>query len=254
MTKQATNCLSLIKSYLAENYSPKEYLLMNDRFTIKSVKKIAHKPTVKPIIQPLIAPTKLKEIKNEKKALPKPLSKKSPSSKPRTTNHRDPLELNQVKELVAILAPSLKIHDTPPPCTAHKSLEASRQEKEISPIPIFITKKEAEHLPFLTNIALAISTYIAPSKVIDITPFEKNYKQLLEMEEIQCIIAPDTLFLPGNKLLSFYKETPQRMLKKLGNKPLLLLTDLLLYYKSPLLKASLWKILLQNLKPYKVNE
>jgi hypothetical protein len=69
----------------------------------------------------------------------------------------------------------------------------------------------------------------------------------LTSSELKLVIICDHTLWQLQNLRHFYKETPAQNYRQLGDKHLLMLPDLSLYLKDPLLKRSLWKALCQTI-------
>ena len=102
---------------------------------------------------------------------------------------------------------------------------------------------------FVYEIAKAISITFTFSSVLNLSEVEKEnrWETFLSAQNLKLIIIPDMLLWTTPRLLSFYKEVPGNTLRKLGSVPVLLLPDLSLYRKDPLLKRSLWNVICQML-------
>ena len=184
-------------------------------------------------------------------AAPKPLAVKKPAPRPKPEPVPEPkIELqpikkqdaipNDAKSLIASLG--VPVLDHPPSDSRAKRIKNSWKQRQVA-IAILVDKMDGPIKNLLLNIARAIDTLIAPCKVIATTRHEQEntWDIFLSAQELKHIIAPDTI-LTGN-LLKHLHEVPGQNKRLLGDKPLLLLPDLTLYLKDPLLKASLWKTL-----------
>ncbi|MCP5510055.1 MAG: hypothetical protein H7A39_06590 [Chlamydiales bacterium] len=150
------------------------------------------------------------------------------------------LPTTDMKSLIAALG--IPIIDEPPSDSRAKRIKNAWKQRQVN-VAILVDKVEGPVRTLLLNIARAIDTLIAPCKVITTTRHEQEntWDIFLASDELKHIIAPDTI-LTGN-LLKHLHELPEQNKRTLGNKPLILLPDLTLYLKDPLLKASLWKTL-----------
>lgn len=146
-----------------------------------------------------------------------------------------------VRKILKEIAPELYLHDQPLSDYKAKRIKEAWKEKRGTPaIPILF--QGMQYRKFVEKIAKAIDTVYGSCRLVEITA-GKKWDDFLESDGLKLIIAPD-LFIFGNKeLLSFYQETQQQKIRKLGNIPLLLLPDLSLYFKDPYLKRSLWNVI-----------
>lgn len=123
-------------------------------------------------------------------------------------------------------------------------------------VPIFSTQEMTPFLPLLHNIAKAISASFAPSKVIHIDTVEKKdvWDTLLDSHYIKLILCPDVILWSSKALMKHYKQQPLKTIQKLGDIDLILLPELSLYLKDPMLKQALWNMLSQYFEQTKKNE
>ena len=141
----------------------------------------------------------------------------------------------------------ISLIDTPPDTRA-KRIQNKWKQRTMT-IAILVDRAEGPERALLLNIAKAIDTLIAPCRIIMAARFEaeNTWDIFLNASELKHIIAPDTV-LTGN-LRKHLRTSNDNAHRHLADKPLLLLPDLSLYLKDPLLKASLWKLLCQTLSP-----
>lgn len=183
--------------------------------------------------------------------VPKQEPVKKPAPRPKPEPAPEPkIELQPIKKQESIPSDAkslisslgIPILDNPPSDSRAKRIKNSWKQRQVA-IAILIDKVDGPVKNLLLNIARSIDTLIAPCKVIVTTRHEQEntWDIFLSAQELKHIIAPDTI-LTGN-LLKHLHEIPGKNKRLLGDKPLLLLPDLTLYLKDPLLKASLWKTL-----------
>jgi hypothetical protein len=112
------------------------------------------------------------------------------------------------------------------------------------PVVIILAFNDQEpQLTFLTQIARAISLRLAPAQVRLTSQLEKenNLTKLWASTETRLIIAPDYGLYSQTQLMQYYRQDPQQGKHYLNQIPLLLLSDLSLYFKDPQLKSLLWR-------------
>lgn len=138
--------------------------------------------------------------------------------------------------------PHLFIHESiPNDREAKLKKNAWKITSRLIDIPIFTSQEMHKYLPFLKNLAKAIDYTFAPSRVIEIDHLERKnvWQTLLNPQYIRCILCPDLVLWASPHLASYYHQKEGC----LGEIPVMLLPDLKLYLKDPLLKRSLWQML-----------
>lgn len=148
------------------------------------------------------------------------------------------------------IAPTVNLHKAPPSDEeAKKSLVSSRVRAGAPKILLISSSHYAKFHPLLSSIARAIDTRLGSCKLVDVAKLDAQEKwdALLASTTLRLVICPDQLLFSHPKMLSHYQEIPQKKLRTLGDKTLLLLPDPSLYMKDPLLKRSLWTVLCKTL-------
>ena len=225
------------------------YLQLIDQTLAYIQERLPRKETL-----PLPPTPKLSPPRPKAPEAPPPKVEKKPEPKKETTLELHPpmrltqTESHRMKAVLNSIAPELFLHEAPLPDDKAKRIKNAWNEKSLVPeIPILF--QGTHYRSFLENLAKAISLTFAPSRVIEMTSFEKEKKWdiFLESPKLKFILCPDHLIFSSKELLPFYKENPGQKTRFLGNIPLLLLPDLSLYFKDPYLKRSLWNVLCQTL-------
>lgn len=163
-----------------------------------------------------------------------------------------PLFLDQIKKKIIETDPTLSFHTKPPDdAKARKVKEEWREKREIPLLPILT--HTTRYLPFLKNLAKAISFTFLSCRVLEITSFEKEKKWDLffSSSHVSLVLLSDQTLWESKELLLNYKENPQKKERFLASFPLILLPDLSLYEKDPYLKRSLWNLLCQTIEKIK---
>lgn len=207
-----------------------ETYVLGDLPAVPAQKKVEKKepPPVKAI------PKKLVQT-----ATPITLSKKK---EPKVEAYQD------IRSVIKDLAPGLYLHEGPPSDEkATQVKHAWKSQMDIPKIPLLVNRQVGTYLPFLQEIAKAIERYFGSSKLIDLDLATKDVTSFLQTPDMQCVILPDMLLWTSPPLLTQYKETRGNATKFLGEVPVILLPDLSLYKKDPLLKRSLWNVLCKML-------
>ena len=171
-----------------------------------------------------------------------------------------PVGLKPLKVEKEILPPSdiaAKFHRLFPGVFLHNEIPSDKKAREVKngwkiksrliDVPIFASREQEAFLPLLTNIAKAIDASFAPSRVIQIEAIEAKdvWETLLDPNYIRLILCPDVILWSSKGLVNHYKQQPLKSIQKLGEIDLILLPDLSLYLKDPLLKQALYNMLSQ---------
>jgi hypothetical protein len=186
------------------------------------VKKMEQKPIISP--KQKQPPVELKPLKVEKELTP-PAGMHAQFRKlfPNLFLHKDPLDDRKAKQIK----------------------NGWKIKSRLIDVPIFATKELTPYLPLLNNIAKAIDASFVPSRVIQIEAIESKdvWDTLLDPNYIKLILCPDVILWSSKALLNHYKQQPLKSIQKLGQIDLIVLPDLSLYIKDPLLKQALWNML-----------
>jgi len=158
--------------------------------------------------------------------------------------------LNSLRALFAKIAPECAIlEEIPNDAIAKKIANRWKTKNQIAPITLLCYHENNEQRLLLEEIVKALDVYFGPAKLLVADQIEKanDWKTFLSAEDLKLVIACDYTLWQLQNLRPFYKETPAQNHRQLGDKPLLMLPDLSLYLKDPLLKRSLWKALCQTI-------
>ncbi len=199
---------------------------------------------------------------------PKPLTSRSPRKEPSLENTKTPLlgktpspkialefpasvkpdSFAELHQKMRKIAPGVHFYDFPLDDKQAKSVKnAWRRHQSLPQYPILYSKELEPWGGILKNIAQAIDLYFGTSKPVKIEDFEEggSWQDFFSLQNLKLIIIPDMALFNTKHLITHYKEIPSSGLHYLDNYPALLLPDLSLYYKDPMLKKSLWNILCQ---------
>lgn len=102
---------------------------------------------------------------------------------------------------------------------------------------------------FLKNVTKAITSLLAPAKLIDAGRFEqeKKWELFLSSSPLKLIVAPDFSVWKSTSLAMLYKEIPATGERFLGKTPVLTMLPTASYLKNPDLKRQLWTNLVSQL-------
>lgn len=139
--------------------------------------------------------------------------------------------------------------EIPNDAIAKKIATRWKTRNQTAPISILSFHEQPKQKALLLEITKAIDIYFGPARLIEADPIEKEkqWDTFLTDPNLKVIIACDYTLWQLENLMRSYKENSFEQTRMLGNIPLLLLPDLSLYLKDPLLKRSLWKGLCQKL-------
>ena len=151
--------------------------------------------------------------------------------------------------LMSALFPKIDLLQAPPCDTIAKQRKQSWKANASAPaVAIFLDHPKDR--PFFQSVAKAITTCLAPAKIVSVHALEKRdqWELFLKAKPLRLTLIPDATLFATKKLLRYYREFPQEKLRFLGDVPLLLLPDPALYLKDPLLKRSLWHLIEKALR------
>jgi hypothetical protein len=205
----------------------------------------------KPIsVLPVSLPIPIPEASPLSKAAPPPIKQEIPAPPVESLPIPSSSDFQLVGKLVSRLFPHIVLLDQiPSDAHAKRSSLRWKTRNQIAPISILSFQEEPKQRALLQEIAKAIDIYFGPAKLIEAEAIEKDkqWEIFLSSEGLKWIIACDYTLWQLSDLIRFYKENPVAQVRVLGTIPLLLLPDLSLYLKDPMLKRSLWKSLCQKL-------
>ncbi|MCC6127594.1 MAG: hypothetical protein IT584_00100, partial [Chlamydiae bacterium] len=196
--------------------------------------------TLKPVL-PL--PKKKEEIAPPaaSKALP-PLPEEKPAA------IEDPFL--DVRKIWAKIQPNVPIlEEVPSDEIAKKIAQRWKTKNAVAEISILSYHEPPLQKALLEEIASAINILLAPAQIVQAEPIEKErqWETFLSTKSLKLAIACDYTLWQLGDLMQHYRENPTQKTRKLGSIPVLLLPDLSLYLKDPLLKRSLWKAICQTI-------
>jgi hypothetical protein len=179
-----------------------------------------------------------------------PHSSKAPSFSLQKPQAAAKLLDEDIRKTFTKIAPHLLASCPIPSDEKARHIKNGWKEKHAIPV-IPILASEQASLPFLTNVAQAITLHFFPARVLLLKDLEKQglLPSLLDSKHVKLIISPDVTLWNCKELMKHYQEIPQQKQRFLKNTPLLLLPDPSLYLKDPSLKRSLWNLLCHLLKP-----
>lgn len=243
MQSELKDLVTSFKSYLEEEFARGDFVFGDLPDLSSIIPQKATRPKPRPLPLPVEMPPPSPLTKAVQKETPEPIALEVLAPRPIPSN--SPWE-----KLLLKIDPSLKLYQEPLSDRLAQKIKNSWKEKSLAPeIALFVSRDLIKHKLFLKNLCQAIALSKAPCRLVPVEPLEKESKweNFLAAKQLRLILCPDELLfaLPG--LLAHYKEIPQKHLRTLGTIPLLLLPNLSLYARDPLLKRSLWNVICQSL-------
>lgn len=157
-----------------------------------------------------------------------------------------------LRTIVTEKLPHVRLLDRLPDDTEAKRLaNAWTQEKKIPQVMILSFDEPPKQQAFLANIAKALEAHGIDAQVATATKLEREneWQKLLQSKELKLVVAGSSGFHSLPQLQKHYREGAKQGRHYLGDRLLLLLSDISYYLKEPALKPSLWaalKALLTN--------
>lgn len=248
---QYSELVNLCKLYLLQEHSTTDWKL-SDPETVAYFRKNPLKTTIPKPTASLIPPPSVQTIpprpivshrtvmsKSPKPQMPQPnVQAEVPSSpepwKLEPMGNANQIDTNSFKNILEGHIDNLPILETIPDDTKAKELQNKwRMPRAIPPVAIISFDESPRYRTFLGNIAKAISQ-IMLSEVIPLHVFDPNASTL------RLVIATEQGLDRQENLKKLYRETHKGE-RTLGKVPLILLSELSLYFKEPHLKAALWE-------------
>lgn len=213
------------------------------------------KPVLPPIQKPLPTPVRKPLPQVPPSAAPEPKKNIASPSKgfalePLATVPK--VDLKDIRTIYQNRFPKHPILDEiPDDAIAHQASSSISKGQDTVHVAILQFSSSPQTLLFLKNLARAISLRFGlVAQVIPAYQWEKEkrWDGLIKDHNTRLMIASDYGMqgLPG--LMSYYREVGRLGQHLLGEKPLLLLSDLSHYMRQPHLKASLWQAVIAQLK------
>jgi hypothetical protein len=165
----------------------------------------------------------------------------------------NPIDFADLRKIINEKLPQLRVWDQIPDDTEAKELaKLWTQEKKTPPVLILSFDETAMHQAFLANIAKTLKVYGIQAGVANAVKLEQDNKwnEILNSTELKLVIASSSGFYKLVELQKNYREGTKQGRHYLGDRLLLLLSDISFYFKEPTLKPSLWgalKELLPNI-------
>ena len=206
--------------------------------------------TVCPVAPLNTQPTKIRAIKQEPLSSKLEIPAEPPSIAPIQSAPSKEEKFIEIQKILAKLFPALTIlQEIPSDAQAHLLAERWKTKNQAAPISILSFHETEPQQQFLTHLAQALVVRFGQARLISADEIEKDnqWEAFLSVSELKLVIICDCTLWQMPNLLKFYREIPSLSQKFLLNVPLMLLTNLTLYLKDPLLKRSLWEALCQKI-------
>jgi len=219
-----------------------------------TTKQTKSSPVYNPPTKDIVSqPVAIEKIATELKA-PLPSVKQTEKKEVLPTNKNQGLNLEplvkinetdlaDIKKLMVEKYPSQVILDDIPSDQAAKTHSRHYNgHLKVEEVVILSFNENTKQVDFLDNLARAISTMIAPCAVISANriEFELGWQDFLNHQNLKRVIATYYGLSGSEELRNHFKEQNKNAKTFLGNIPLMLLSDISIYFQNPHLKANLW--------------
>jgi hypothetical protein len=231
--------------------------IINSAITSPIKEEIKVDLSIKKEITPIKKQDPIPEIKNttslvehtEKKE-EEPLKIKEILKSEFISNEKIDIPKTNFSDVENILKKISNIELTPPinDKVAKEVLNKHKYKDQISPILILAYTEDENSFKFLQKLSIAISNYFRDCKIIKAYDIEKkdSWNSILDKSLIKHIITSDYAIYEMKNLKKYFLENEKKE-KYLNEIPLLLLPDISLYLKEPMLKKSLFNMLKKTL-------
>jgi hypothetical protein len=204
-------------------------------------------PTPAPLPKPVRETAPLSKIVPAPEIVPVcvPVPDFSKESPPRLEDH-----LLDVRKMLLKIAPSFAWIDTiPSDQEATRIANSWKTKTQAARISLLFLSEPPPFFKFLENLTRALDVVFGGARLLHAETIEKEkqWEAFLSVPELKYVIVCDSTLGEMPHLLQCHREVPTRSERFLQNTPLILLPDLTLYLKDPLLKRSLWKALCQKI-------
>lgn len=161
----------------------------------------------------------------------------------------DTLSLEDIKKTIESLSLNISYLPIPSDTEAKKTNPGWKQAKTEPTVIILSFDEEPAERSFLNNVTKAINLCIEPAIVFPVqkTDPEKSWQQIFSNKNIKLIIIADHTLYNFPSLMQYYRESPDKKCRYLGEVPVLLLTNIKFYMQQPNLKKALWKAVCASL-------
>jgi hypothetical protein len=158
---------------------------------------------------------------------------------------------DDLKTILKEKYPQIQLVDTPPDDAQAKEIANAWTVQHAAPEAAILSFDEpAHHREFLQNISLALRAHGIDAAVIPAAKIEhrSGWNELITSKQLKFVIAAAVGIESLPLLKSCCKETGKSGCGMIGERPLLLLSDIGFYFKEPALKLALWNAI-KAIKP-----
>jgi hypothetical protein len=212
-------------------------------------------PEVPKKMESPLAQTEFQTSISEQSSLEKPLevtAKKFPSAKNfilEPLANTTPPHFNELRKAAEETSSHFKfLSEVPSDSNVHLSPETV-SKRPITVAILSFNEPPKQHA-LLVNLARALEVYDEQLEIISAfkTEADNNWNSLLKNPSLRLVIASSHFMESCPLLHKYYRESAKQAKHYLGDKPLLLLSDISFYLKEPKLKLSLWEAIKALLK------
>ena len=160
------------------------------------------------------------------------------------------VDFSDLRKIFVEKLPHIRLIDQIPDDLKAKSVANAWTRERMKPQVMILAFDEApKHLAFLANIAKALEACGSSAEVVNAVKIERGneWKELLKSQELKLVIASSPGFYHLPELQKQYRQGTRQEVHYLGDRLLMLMSDIGFYFKEPALKSSLWAALKQLL-------
>jgi hypothetical protein len=154
------------------------------------------------------------------------------------------VDFNELRKTVQDCFPHLLLLDQIPDDreARTKSTKVERNKQAAQLLILSFDESSKQHA-FLSKVGMALEIYGISNTVINATKFEQanEWVNLLSSSDLRLLIACSYQIQALPNLMKHYREEIKQAKYYFGKIPALLLPDVTMYFKEPMLKLSLWK-------------
>ncbi len=161
------------------------------------------------------------------------------------------LSFQHFKDLMQLVNPRTKVLEETLDDTRAKEIASSwKLKSKVGKITLLIFGENPKELFFLKELAKALHLLFQPTKIINVANLEKENKwdDYLSQPYLKLLLITDVNLWKLKNLVQHYHENPTTNETFLKEVPVILLPQISLYFKEPLMKKNLYETLKKKIK------